>query len=495
MLEDNPKMGEVKNETIRVLFASSEAEPFYKVGGLGDYSGSLPNALANLSLQSGGKIDIRVVLPLHDPSTIDAFCLSVEFSISFNSRSGKVTGTVYSVLFNGITYYFIRQIKPEILSTDVYDSNQYTSALKFAFFSLACIKMLSHLDWQPDIVHANDWHSALIIHQLDHLKTVNDKGRKIRTALAIHNMPFMGSGSEKILQDFGINPISENTIPEWAQHLPLSMGIVSTDKIIAVSPTYAEELKTNYFAYGLENYFIDNAEKLTGIINGIDTQQWDPSRDKFILQNFSLNSIRQRIKNKYALIEELGLDTNTECPLLIVISRLEDQKGINQILDALTSITDLNWNAIILGSGHHGYEHAFRALEREQPSRIRAFIEYNATLARKLYSSGDMILMPSLYEPCGLSQMIAMRYGCVPIAHAVGGLKDSIITEPENKRTGFLFDNPTSSDFIASLKTAFNIFQKKDRWKMIQINGMKIDYSWNKSAKKYADLYDELLSK
>jgi len=488
-------MGLEKNGTIRVLFASSEAEPFYKVGGLGDYSGSLPNALANRSIQSGGEIDIRVVLPLHDPSTIDAFSLSEEFSISINSKSGEVTGTVYSVLFNDITYYFIRQIKPEILSTDVYDSNQYTNALKFAFFSLACIKMLSHLDWQPDIVHANDWHSALIIHQLDHSQTMNDKGRKIRTALAIHNMPFMGSGSEKILQNFGINPISTNTIPEWAQHLPLPMGIVSANKIVAVPPTYAEELKTNYFAYGLEKYFIDNAEKLTGIINGIDTQQWDPSTDKFILQNFSLNSIHQRNKNKYALIEELGLDANTECPLLIVISRLENQKGIDQILDALTSIANLNWNAIILGSGHHGYEHAFRALEREQPSRIRAFIEYNAPLARKLYSSGDMILMPSLYEPCGLSQMIAMRYGCVPIAHAVGGLKDSIIIKPENKRTGFLFDNPTSSDFITSLKTAFNVYQKKERWKMIQMNGMKTDFSWNRSAKIYANLYDELLCK
>jgi len=482
-----------KNKTIRVLFATSEAEPFYKVGGLGDYSGSLPNTLANLSLKDVRKIDIRVVLPLHDPSTIDAFSLSEEFSISFDSRSGKVTGTIYSALFKEITYYFIRQTNPENLSTEVYDSNQYTNAFKFAFFSIACIKMLSYLDWQPDILHANDWHSALIIHQMDYLQIMNDTGNKIRTVLAIHNMPFMGSGSENILQDFMINPVSIDTIPGWARHLPLPMGIASADKIVAVSPTYAEELKTNYFAYGLEKYFIENAEKLTGIINGIDIQQWDPSTDKSILQNFSIKSIVQRNKNKYALLDDLGLDTNAEHPLLIVISRLENQKGIDLILDALTSITNLNWNAIILGSGHHGYEHAFRALEREQPSRIRAFIEYNATLARKMYSSGDMILMPSFYEPCGLSQMIAMRYGCVPIAHAVGGLKDSIITEPEIKRTGFLFDNPTSSDFITSIKTAFNMFQNKDGWKIIQMNGMKMDYSWKKSAKKYADLYGDLL--
>jgi len=254
-------MVKLKTKTIRVIFASSEAEPFYKIGGLGDYSGSLPNALAALSLKNGPKIDIRVVLPLHDPSTIDKFSLSEEFSLSFDSGPGTVTGKIYSTHFNDITYYFIRQISPKNLSTDVYDSNQNTNAYKFAFFSIACIKMLSHLDWQPDILHANDWHSALMIHQINHLKITNDSGKTIRTVLAIHNMPFMGYGSEKILQDFMINPISTDSIPEWAQHLPLPMGIASTDKIIAVSPTYAEELKTNYFAYGLENYFIENAKK------------------------------------------------------------------------------------------------------------------------------------------------------------------------------------------------------------------------------------------
>jgi len=488
-------MEKLKTKTIRVLFASSEAEPFYKVGGLGDYSGSLPNALASLPPNNGLKIDIRVVLPLHDSSTIDAFSLSEEFSISFDSRSGTVTGTIYSTLYNGITYYFIRQIKPKNLSTNVYDSTKNTNAFKFAFFSTTCIKMLSRLDWQPDILHANDWHSALMIHQINHLQIMGDCGKIIRTVLAIHNMPFMGYGSEKILQDFMINPTSTDSIPEWAQHLPLPMGIASADKIVAVSPTYAEELKTHYFAYGLENYFIENSKKLTGIINGIDTKQWDPSTDKLILQNYSPNSIHQKNKNKFALLNDLGLDTNTDRPLLIVISRLENQKGIDLLLDALTSITHLNWNAIILGSGHHGYEHAFQALEREQPSKIRAFIEYNAALARKLYSSGDMILMPSLYEPCGLSQMIAMRYGCVPIAHAVGGLKDSIITKPERKRTGFLFDNPTTSDFITCIETTLNMYQNKDHWKTIQINGMKMDFSWSKSAKKYAVIYNELFSK
>ena len=494
-LKDNPIIGNEKNATIRVLFASSEVYPFYKVGGLGDYSGSLPNSLAVLNLKNDNKINVRVILPLHDPTTIGAFSLTEEFSISIDSRTGTAIGTVYSTLLNGINYYFIRQNKPEIISTNVYASNQYTNGLKFAFFSLATIEALSHLDWQPDIFHANDWHAALAIHKLNHLQIVNDKGRKIRTVLAIHNMPFMGYGCEKILYDFRVNPITTEFIPEWARFLPLPMGIASADKIVAVSPTYAEELKTNFFAYGLENYFIENTEKLSGIINGIDTQQWDPFTDKHIHHNFSLDSISHRNKNKSALIKQLGLDSSIECPLLIVISRLDNQKGIDLILDAFTNITELNWNAIVLGTGHPGYEHAFRALEREHPNRMRAFIQYNATLARKLYSSGDMILMPSLYEPCGLSQMIAMRYGCVPIAHAVGGLKDSIITEPVNRQTGFLFNNPTAADFISCLKTALNTYHKKDVWKNIQTNCMKMDFSWGRSAKKYINLYEELLNK
>lgn len=493
-LKDSPMKVKERDESIRVLFASAEVDPFYKVGGLGDYSGSLPNALADLIPSNGKKIDIRVILPLHNPSTIKTFSLKEDFSISIDSRTKTTTGSVYSTLLNGITYYFIKQNNPEVISKSVYDSNQYKNGIKFTFFSLACVKALSLLDWQPDILHANDWHTALAIHQLNHSQFVNDKGRKMRTVLAIHNMPFMGYGSEKVLYDFMINPISIKTIPEWAQHLPLPMGIVAADKIVAVSPSYAEELKTNYFAYGLEDYFIDNADKLSGIINGIDTQRWDPSTDNCISQNFTLDSITQRNKNKKILIKDLGLGSSFEYPLLIVISRLDNQKGIDLILDALTSITDLNWNAIVLGTGHHGYEHAFQALAREHPKRIRAFIEYNATLARKLYSAGDMILMPSLYEPCGLSQMIAMRYGCVPIAHAVGGLKDSIITKPAKNQTGFLFYNPTSSDFIACLKTALKTYLQKNAWKTIQTNCMSMDFSWDRSARKYADLYAEILN-
>ncbi|MDO9545298.1 MAG: glycogen/starch synthase [Pelolinea sp.] len=479
---------------IRVLFASAEAEPFYKIGGLGDYSGSLPNALEGQTTKNNHKIDIRVVLPLHDPATIKKFSLHEEFAITLNSKSCKATGRVFTSKSNGIVYYFIQQLHPKIDSANVYASNEYVNSLKFAFFSLACIKMLDQIDWHPDILHANDWHSALIIHQLNDLRILNKKRNKFQTLLVIHNMPFMGNGSEKVFQDFMIHPTTDTDIPKWAQHLPLPMGIAAADKIVAVSPTYAEELKTNYFAYGLENYFIKYSDKLSGIINGINTDIWDPSKDMNLTHNFSVQSIEKRNKNKIELIKELGLNKDPDLPLLVVISRLENQKGIDLLLDGLLLIEDEKWNAVILGTGHHGYEHAFRALEREKPKKIRALMEYNSCLASKLYASGDMILMPSLYEPCGLSQMIAMRYGCIPIAHAVGGLKDSIFIKPESARTGFLFNDPNPNAFINCIKDAFSKYRQAEKWSSVQMNAMQMDYSWDNSAKKYADLYDNLFS-
>ena len=480
---------------IRVLFASAEAEPFYKIGGLGDYSGSLPNAVEGITTKNNNTIDLRVVLPLHDPATIKKFSLHEEFAFSLNSKSGQMNGRMFTSNLDGIVHYFIQQINPKISSINVYASNEYDNSLKYAFFSLACIKMLDQIDWHPDILHANDWHSALIIHQLKDHQLLGLNRKKIQTLLVIHNMPFMGNTSEEIFNDFMIHPAADPTIPKWARSLPLPMGISAADRIVAVSPSYSEELKTNYFAYGLENYFINNSHKLSGIINGINTNVWDPSKDEHLSQNYSIQTIGTRKQNKTELIKELGLNKNPNHPLLIVISRLENQKGIDLLLDGLLLIKDLKWNAVILGTGHHGYEHAFRALERENPKKIRAVMEFNSALANKLYASGDMILMPSLYEPCGLSQMIAMRYGCIPIAHAVGGLKDSIITRPESSRTGFLFKAPKSSKFIACLKNAFTIYKDAERWDKIQLNAMHMDNSWDNSAKKYADLYDDLFYK
>jgi len=480
-----------KNNSIKVLFAASEAEPFYKVGGLGDYAGSLPNALKNYFKQSGENLDIRVVLPLHDRETIPAYQLQKLFPLFIDGKENKNKCDIYETTYGNIQYYFIRQVSPRLEFDAVYGHDQYLSAYKFALFSMAAIKMLEKLDWKPDIIHTNDWHTALMNHLIK--KENKSSHRHTRTILTIHNMPFMGYGSEPLLEEFRIETDRISTFPTWARNLPLPMGIAASDSIVAVSPSYAKELTTNDFAYGLEKYFIAHPEKLNGIINGIDYQKWDPKSDTEIFQQFSKSNLGLRKINKKELYKEIGFEIGTNEPLLVVISRLDNQKGIDLILDTLTKTAEWNWKAVILGSGHHGYEYAFRALERVLPNKIHAALEYNPSFAKKLYAAGDMILMPSLYEPCGLSQMIAMRYGCVPIAHAVGGLKDSIVTKPESKRTGFLFKPATDEAFIASLKKAIQKYSQKDAWELIQRNGMKKDFSWLNSAANYANIYKYLL--
>jgi len=475
---------------MKVLFTAAEAEPFYKVGGLGDYAGSLPVALKNYFTAQNDMLDIRVVLPLHDTKTIKKFQLKAVLAFSVEGTENKNKCRLFEKVYDGIHYYFIHQSSPELESGAVYGKDQYRTAYKFTLFSIAVLEMLQKIGWEPDIIHANDWHTALINHLV---KSRADFTKfKPGTLLTIHNMPFMGYGSEAVFSEFGIKPIAVKEYPAWAQTLPLPMGIAATDQIVAVSPTYADELTTSYFAYGLEKYLLSHPEKLTGIINGIDYTKWDPTTDKEIDFQFSETHLQPRIRNKKALYKEIGFEFKPNEPLLVVISRLESQKGIDLILDALSETAHHNWKAVILGSGHHGYEYAFRALERILPNKLHAVLEYNPLFAKKLYAAGDMILMPSLYEPCGLSQMIAMRYGCVPIAHAVGGLKDSITTKPEPERAGFLFNTPNKKAFIQCLKRAIKKYSDKDLWHQIQTNGMKTDFSWSRSAAQYANIYQSL---
>jgi len=479
------------DQTIKILFAASEAEPFYKVGGLGDYAGSLPLALKSHFTHNGEQLDMRVVLPLHDPHTISKFQLHKLLDLTIPGKKTENLCRIYFRKYENIPHYFIHQLIPKLESHAVYAPDQYQTAYKFALFSITVVQMLEAMGWRPDLIHTNDWHTALINYLVGKQKPINNK--KPKTILTIHNMPFMGYGSEPVYDEFGIQPVSEQAFPSWAKYLPLPMGIAEADQIVAVSPSYAKELTTQNFAYGIEKYFLAHTEKLCGIINGIDYEKWDPAQDPIISSNYSSGNLASRMKNKSKLFAEIGFKIPEKEPLLVVISRLESQKGIDLILDAMSETAGRKWKAVILGSGHHGYEYAFRALERVFPDKIHTVIEYNPQLARKLYAAGDMILMPSLYEPCGLSQMIAMRYGCIPIAHAVGGLKDSIITKPKTKRTGYLFKPATKSAFITCLKKALRDYSDTAAWKKIQSNAMRFDFSWFRSAANYADIYKQLI--
>ena len=474
---------------LRVLFIAAEAEPFVKIGGLGDYGGSLPKAISELEIIGDRKVDIRVVIPFHTGIESVTPPLTKICEIKVTTKKGFAKGQVYQFTSQGIIYYLIKRYGNASGYKNVYNFTQIEDARKFIFFSLACLELVKVIDWKPDLIHANDWHTAISVYEL-YRKRKNDLFYKsIRSLLTVHNLPFLGEGSQPVLREFQLDPLKSDLLPSWARFLPFPMGLENADEIVAVSPTYAEELKLPEFADGLANFFIDKTQKTTGILNGIDTELWDPATDKFIPKNYSFDQIENRIINKRIILEEFGLEKYVDKPLLILISRLSNQKGIDLIIQGLPRLFDYEWSAIFLGSGQRELETGLTDLKSQMPGRIRIALEFNNSLAHKLYASGDVILMPSLYEPCGLSQMIAMRYGCVPVAREVGGLKDSIISDPTGFKTGYLFKQPDGLAFSKCLKSALLDFKNIDKWKSIQKRAMSVDFSWKKSAMQYLDLY------
>ena len=478
---------------LRVLFITAEAEPYVKIGGLGDYGGSLPKAISELETIGDRQVDIRVVIPFH--AGIDSVTppLTKISEIKVKTNKGFAKGQVYQFTSQGIIYYLIKRSGNPSGYKNVYNFTQTEDARKFIFFSLACLELVKVIDWKPDLIHANDWHTAISVYEL-YRKRKNDLYYKsVRSLLTVHNLPFLGEGSQPVMREFQLAPLISDLLPSWAKFLPFSMGLEKADEIVAVSPTYAEELKLPEFADGLANFFIANTQNTTGILNGIDTELWDPATEKYIPKNYSLDQIENRIINKKIILKEFGLEMDIDKPLLILISRLSNQKGIDLIIQGLPKLFDYEWSAIFLGSGQQELEIGLTDLESQMPDRIRIVLEYNNSLAHRLYASGDIILMPSLYEPCGLSQMIAMRYGCIPVAREVGGLKDSIISDPSGIKTGYLFKQSDGLAFSKCLKNALLDYKNKDRWISIQKRAMSVDFSWKKSAMQYLNLYYSML--
>jgi starch synthase len=303
----------------------------------------------------------------------------------------------------------------------------------------------------------------------------------------------MGAGTAEALKDYGIPELADDRLPPWGSYQPLPMGLASADYLTTVSPTYAREILTPEFGCGLQDFLQLRASSITGILNGLDETGWDPAADAALAQNFTQETLDQRSENKLALLHEFGLPPNLDQPLLILISRMDYQKGVDLAFEALHLVSGLPWQAVLLGTGDPGLETAARQLEAEFPYRVKAAIRFDAKLARRMYAGGDMLLMPSRYEPCGLAQMIAMRYGCIPVARATGGLTDTIIDgpSPENS-TGFLFEDATPEALAAALRRSVTAYADKDGWRARQMYGMKQDFSWQRFAQAYIHIYHRL---
>lgn len=484
---------EKSERKFNVLFTASEADPLAKVGGLGDVAGSLPGFLRNIPSSIGlPKLDVRLVIPFHPSirSKVKDAALVAEFSVLH--PQGPLPARAHLTEINGVPIYLI---SGEYIPTEgpVYSPDHRVDALKYVFFSLAVLELPKTLGWPVDILHANDWHTALSPHILKQRKARDPFYQNTGSMLSIHNLPFMGAGAERIVAEFGIEPVRDSRMPVWSWQIPLPMGLQAADKIVAVSPTYANEILTPDFGCDLQTFLKTRRKALSGILNGLDTVIWDPQTDPDIPVRFSEKELSSRTENKKALLSEFGLPYSPEVPLLILIGRFDRQKGVDIVLNGLQMVKDLPWQIIMLGTGDPLLEEAAHRLQAELPERVHAALRFDAHLARRMYAGGDILLMPSRYEPCGLAQMIAMRYGCLPLARATGGLVDTITDDPNGQEsTGFLFAAASPDAFSARLADALKQFHQISNWQAMQIRAMSQDFSWEKSAIAYAKTYAQI---
>lgn len=475
-------------DSLHVLFIAAEADPFIKVGGLGDVAGSLPIAIKH----ARPDIDIRLAIPYYGSLKLSSPA-NLLTSYAIASKGGPVQVDVFQTILIDMPVYLIAgtPIHPE---NPVYGTDFVKDAEKFIFFSLACLHLPEHLNWEIDILHANDWHTAVALHELSTLSKKVKKYQKIKSLITLHNLPFMGTGSEAALQKFIVAPAQNLSMPEWSRTLPLPMGLNAADRIVAVSPSYAQEILLPGFGCDLQGFLATKKNQIFGILNGIDTSVWDPITDTTITKNFSRTSLSGRDANKKALQQELSLVEDPSVPLLAFIGRLDAQKGIDLLIGSIKAISPPFWQLVVLGTGSPNLEEELRSIQDAYPGKLRFVNKFDANLSHRIYSSADILLMPSRYEPCGLAQMIAMRYGCIPVATATGGLKDSIhdYSQDPGNSTGFLSKKTKINFFTKQISLAISVFQDTNSWRKIQVNAMDCDFSWKISAKKYISLYDEL---
>ncbi len=479
---------------INVLYLASEADPLIKVGGLGDVAGSLPKALRKISPLNldNYSLDVRLVLPFHSVinQQFDNFKLAAAFSVPH--PNGGIATRAFLTYVDDLPVYLIEGYS--ILSDPtVYSKDTLKDTRKYIYFSLAVLELMKAISWHVDILHANDWHTALAVYDLKLQRQQGPFFKDTHSILSMHNMPYMGAESADVIRDFGLSRCECTNLPDWARTIPLPIGMYAADHLLTVSPNYAKEILTPEYGCGLQDFLSTRKDSIDGILNGIDQNDWNPGTDTALRYPYDVSNLEIRSLNKAALQDEFSLEKNNEIPLIVLVSRMDQQKGIDIAIEGLRLSSDLDFQVILLGTGDPIIEAACRSLEVEFPDRVRAAIRFDLNLSRRMYAGGDLLLIPSRYEPCGLTQMIGMRYGCVPLARATGGLEDTIIDTGENNvSNGFLFQATAAEAFAQALRRALYVFKDQQEWRRLQVNGMQSDFSWERSALEYAKLYMRL---
>jgi len=476
----------------KILFIASECVPFVKTGGLADVVGSLPKYL------NKEQFDVRVMLPKY-MMIPDKFKQNMQYKTHFymelNWRSQYVG--VLETVVDGITFYFIDN-EFYFAGTKPY-GNIYEDIEKFAFFSRACLSALPVIDFRPDIIHCHDWQTGLVPVYLHDSFQGGEFFRGIKTIMTIHNLKFQGIWDKKTVKNItglGDYYFAPDKLEAYGDANYLKGGIVYADYVTTVSESYANEIRMPFYGEGLDGLMNAKANRLVGIVNGIDYDEYNPETDPYIVQHYNAKTFRkEKVKNKHALQEELGLEVDDRRFMIGIVSRLTDQKGFDLIDYVIEEICANDTQLVVLGTGEEKYEHLFRHFAWKYPNRVSANIFYSNERSHRIYAACDAFLMPSLFEPCGLSQLMSLRYGTVPIVRETGGLRDTVqpYNQYEGTGTGFGFCNYNAHEMLNTVRYAKDVYYNHRReWNKIIDHGMAADFSWSASAKKYEELYNRM---
>lgn len=470
-----------------VLYVAAEVNPFSQTGGLGEVASSLPVAVNEI-----GGAEMAVVTPLYE-CVAEKYRKDFEFICHINvpvAWRSQYAG-LFRYVYRGVTHYFIDNeyyFKREKLY------GYFDDAERFAFFTRAVLELMPYMDFKPNILHVNDWHTALVPIYYKLYYMYREEYADIKTIVTIHNIEYQGKYDGNLLEDvFGISGFQYFTL-EWGGCVNLLFGSIAySDMVSTVSETYAEELKTREHACGLQDAINRFSDKLTGIVNGIDTEVYNPATAPALFAHYDAKDPSKKTENKLGLQKMLGLPERADVPMITMVSRLASHKGLDILKSAMPNIIKEDVQFVLLGTGEAEYEGYFADLQNAYPDKARALIMFNKDMSQRLFAAGDIYMMPSRSEPCGLGQMMAMRYGTIPIVRNVGGLNDTV-REGEDGN-GFIATEYTGESLYAATKRAIDLYADKEKWSALVSRAMNEDFSWSVSARKYIDLYYKLLKK
>lgn len=483
-------------EELKVLIATSEAVPFAKTGGLADVTGALPKALAHLG------VDARLILPKYPMK--DSFNLTEvnsQLKVPISDRLEPVR--VLSGTADGVKAYFIESNRhydrPGLYGDGKGD--YWDNAERFTLFPRAILEALPHLDWQPDIIHCNDWQSALAPLFLKTVYQNDPFYSSIATLFTVHNLAYQGvfwAEDFHLLTGLSKKEIfTINGLEFYGKLNFMKGGLLYADSLNTVSKKYAEEIQTKEYGCGLDGVLRYRRDELYGVLNGIDYTEWDPARDKFIARPFERGDFEGKEEDKKALLAEVGLPYKKTTSLIGIVSRLAAQKGFDILAEVIDDLMEEKLQIVLLGTGDERYHKLFTKISKKHKDKIAVFLRYANAMAHKIYAGSDMFLMPSRYEPCGLGQLISLKYGTIPVVRATGGLADTIYELDHRGRrgNGFVFEEPSGLELLATVKRALVTYRDKRVWKAMVKRAQAADFSWDTSSREYLKLYKHAIAK